>query len=233
MLSVMFALNTKASTSLKDIRIVTEHLPPYQIAVNNQLEGGIVGLKIKELLSNVLPETPIEVLPWARTYQIALNTPNTIIFSLVRTPERENKFIWIGKVVNVPMKLIALKASELQPVSKLSELSDIQIGVKRLDAVTIWLASQGLQFGKELVEVSNTTTTMQLLEKGRIEVIPSTNQVIDFYCQTAGCKRSDFKTIYTFQWFSEELYLAMSLGSDEKLVEELKAEFLKLDFSDK
>ena len=231
MFSVVFALNTKASTSLKDIRIVTEHLPPYQIAVNGQLEGGSVGLKIKKLLSNVLPETTIEVLPWARTYQIALNTPNTIIFSLVRTPERENKFIWIGKVAHVPMELISLKTSQLQPIENLSELNDIKIGVKRLDAVTIWLASQGLNFGEELVEVSNTITTLQLLEKGRIEVIPSTNQVIDFYCQTEGCQSSDFKTIYTFQDFSEELYLAVSLGSDEKLVEQLQAEFLKVDIS--
>lgn len=229
----MFASNTKAGESLKDIRIVTEHLPPYQIAVNNHLEGGTVGLKVKQLLSNVLPDTAIEILPWARTYQIALHTPNTVIFSLVRTPERENKFIWIGKVVHVPMELVSLKTSQLQPVKNLSELSGIKIGVKRLDAVTIWLASQGLEFGKELIEVSNTITTMKLLEKGRIEVIPSTSQVIEFYCQTAGCNSSDFKTIYTFQGFSEELYLAMSLGSDEKLVEELQTEFLKLDFSGK
>lgn len=227
----MFSFKPLANSVDKDIRIVTEHLAPFQITANKVLVGGTVGLPVKQLLADLLPDTQIEVLPWARAYQIALRRPNTVIFSLVRTPEREDKFIWIGKVAHVPMKLIALKASELQPVSKLSELNDIPIGVKRLDAVTIWLASQGLEFDKELIEVSNTTTTMQLLEKGRIEVIPSTNQVIDFYCQTAGCKRSDFKTIYTFQEFSEELYLAVSLGSDEKLVEELQAGFIKLDFS--
>jgi polar amino acid transport system substrate-binding protein len=227
---MLLSFHAQAAIEEAKVRIITEHLAPFQISENHELVGGTVAMEIKQLISKVLPGNKIEVLPWARAFQIASERPNTIIFSLVRTPERENNFIWIGKVAHVPMELIALKTSKLQPISSLSELKDIQIGVKRLDAVTIWLASQGLQFDNELVEIVNTLTTMQMLEKGRIDVIPSTQQVIEFYCKKAGCKTSDFKTIYTLNTLSEDFYLAVSLGTDENLIKQLSAEFTQLNF---
>jgi polar amino acid transport system substrate-binding protein len=226
---MLLSFHSQAESESLKVRIVTEHLAPFQISDNYELIGGIVAIEVQQLINKILPENKIEVLPWARAFQIASERPNTIIFSLVRTPERENKFIWIGKVAHVPMELITLKSSKLQTIKTLAELSDVQIGVKRLDAVTIWLASKGLQFDKELVEIVNTYTTMQMLEKGRIDVIPSTQQVIEFYCKETGCKTSDFKTIYTLKELSEEFYLAVSLGTDENLVKRLRAEFPLLD----
>lgn len=228
-LFMLLSFHLQAESESLKVRIVTEHLAPFQISDNHELIGGTVAIEIQQLINKVLPESKIEVLPWARAFQIATERPNTIIFSLVRTPERENNFIWIGKVAHVPMELISLKTNDLQPISNVSELKDIQIGVKRLDAVTIWLASQGLQFDKELVEIVNTFTTMQMLEKGRIDVIPSTQQVIEFYCKKNGCKTSDFKTIYTLKTLSEDFYLAVILGTDENLVKQLRDEFPLLD----
>lgn len=37
------------------------------------------------------------MLPWARAYKLAQERPNTLIFSLVRNPEREDQFICIEK----------------------------------------------------------------------------------------------------------------------------------------
>ncbi|MBA6390274.1 ABC transporter substrate-binding protein [Colwellia sp. BRX10-3] len=226
---LMFAFYSQANTEYENVHIVTEHLAPYQIGENYELIGGAVGVQMQRLFNKVLPKNKIEVLPWARAYQIALDRPNTIIFSMVRTPERENKFIWIGKVAQVTTELITLKDSKLQPIKSLSELKGIPIGVKRLDAITTFLIDRGFQFNKELVEIINTFSTMQMLEKGRIEVIPSNKQIIDFYCQDTGCKNSDFKTIYTLKELSEEFYLAVSLGTDENLVKQLRAEFPMLD----
>ncbi len=227
---LMFAFNSQANTQTPHVLIVTEHLPPYQLTENNILVGGSVGTQVKQLITKVLPNHTIEVLTWSRAYQIALVRPNTIIFSLVRTPSRENKFIWIGKVAQVTTKLIALKDSELEPVTELTELHNILIGVKRDDAIATHLVDKGFEFEKNLVEIVNTYSTMQMLEKGRIDVIPSNNQVIKFYCQSTGCNKADFKTIYTLEDLSEEFYLAVSLGSDEELVKQLRAEFAKLSF---
>lgn len=226
---VFLAFFSKADVADLDVLIVTEHLPPYQISKDNKLTGGSVAIEIKKLMKTVLPGSSIEVVPWARAYQVALVRPNTIIFSLVRTPEREDKFIWIGKVAQVRTELIALKDSELQPVETLSELKNTRIGVKRQDAVATFLNNNGFEYGKDLVEIVYTMSTMRMLEKGRIETIPSNKQIIDFYCQTAGCANSDFKTLYVFKQLSEEFYLAASLGTDVKLIEKLKVEFANIE----
>ncbi|WP_412972556.1 substrate-binding periplasmic protein [Glaciecola sp. MF2-115] len=229
-LFLLMAVESNAEVTTPEVRIVTEHLPPYQINMDNKLIGGTVGIEMQKLVSKVLPNTNIEVMPWARTYQIALGRPNTVIFSLVRTPEREDKFIWIGKVADVTTELIVLKDSKIDPVKSLDELKNLTIGVKRQDAVATLLSEKGFEYDKNLVAIAYTMSTMRMLERGRIETVPSNQQVIDFYCQTAGCSRSDFKTIYTFKDLSEEFYLAVSLGTDEKLIEQLRSEFGKFDF---
>lgn len=85
-----------------------------------------------------------------------------------------------------------------------------------------FLIEKGVEFDKNLIEIVNPFSTMKMLEKGRIAVIPSNSQVIEFYCQTTGCSTTDFKTIYTLKELSEDLYLAVRLGTDEDLVKQLK-----------
>lgn len=226
----MVVINSRADTENSDVRIVTEHLPPYQISKNNTLIGGTVALEVQKLFEIVSPTSAIEVMPWARTYKLALERPNTVIFSLVRTPEREDKFIWIGKVAQVTTEIIALKSSDLEPVKTLSELKNTRIGVKRQDAISTFLSEKGFEYGKELVEIVYTVSTMRMLENRRVEAIPANRQIIEYYCQKAGCVLSDFKTIYVIKELSEEFYLAVSLGTDKSFVEQLKAEFSQLDF---
>lgn len=228
LLLIVFSLQAPAKPNDGIIRIVTEHLPPYQISRNNDLIGGSVGKEVSELIDIVLPTSKVDVMPWARAYEIALHQPNTLIFSLVRTPEREDKFIWIGKVAHVTTRLISLRDTDIDPVDNLEDLSNIQIGVKRQDAVANFLNQNGFEFERELVEIVNTISTMKMLERHRIDAIPANRHIIQYYCKKTGCETSDFKTIYTFKGLSEEFYLAASLGTDPSIIKQLKEEFANL-----
>ncbi len=207
------------------IRVVTEHLPPYQIGKDKILVGGNVGLPVKSLLKTVAPTAQIEVMPWARAFKIASSRPNTIIFSLVRTPEREDNFIWIGKVAHVKTRLYTLAGSEINPVDNLNELRPFQIGVKRQDAIATYLTQEGFKYGENLIEIVNTVSTVQMLERNRIPIIPGNSQIIEYYCEQTGCDKDNFKIIYTVKDLSEEFYLAVSLGTDPALIKQLRAEF--------
>lgn len=70
---------------------------------------------------------------------------------------------------------------------------------------------------------------MRILEKGRVEVIPSNEQVTIFYCQGLDCNRFYFKTIFTLDELSEAFYLAVSFSTDESLIKQLKARLPKLE----
>lgn len=228
---LLVALCTQANHDIQNVRIVTEHLAPYQISKNNELVSGSIGLQVKAILANVLPHNTIEVLPWTRAFQLASTRPNTIIFSLVRTPEREKNFIWIKQIGEVTTEMISLKDSDIAVASKLPDLKGLAIGVKRQDAISNFLVDRGFEYEKDLIEILSTLSTIQMLEKGRVEVIPASSEIIDFYCQKTGCNRSDFKTIYTVTELSAKFYLAVSLGSDESLIQLLRKGFEDYDFT--
>jgi len=62
----------------------------------------------KAMLSASGQLVPIQLLPWRRAYRMDLSRENTIIFSLVRSPERESFFHWMGPVHSLNGYLIAL-----------------------------------------------------------------------------------------------------------------------------
>ncbi|WP_296507757.1 transporter substrate-binding domain-containing protein [Rhodoferax sp.] len=80
-----------------ELTALTEQLPP----LNMELEGRVTGFA-SELLDLVAAEAGVPlrklVLPWARAYGQALRQPDTLVYSMVRTPEREALFRWIGPI---------------------------------------------------------------------------------------------------------------------------------------
>ncbi len=83
-----------------EIRCVTEEFPPFNYTNEKKLIGISVDI-LHELFKVVEFEYKIEMLPWARAYDIALNEGNVMIFTVGRNANRENLFHWIGKVATV------------------------------------------------------------------------------------------------------------------------------------
>ncbi|MCF7791570.1 MAG: transporter substrate-binding domain-containing protein [Victivallales bacterium] len=82
----------------KDYKIVTEDYPPFNYVENGKLKGistEIIKLILKEINWS---DTDIQVLPWDIALELSKHTPNTIIFSMVRTPKREKNFKWVGPI---------------------------------------------------------------------------------------------------------------------------------------
>ena len=96
LLIVFLMLN--ASSSIAKQLVVTEVLPPYQLYNENNVLSGFSVEVLEALFKITKDDIDLKVLPWARAYRTALNKPNTLIFSLSRSPSRENLFFWGGKL---------------------------------------------------------------------------------------------------------------------------------------
>ncbi|WP_199610370.1 type 2 periplasmic-binding domain-containing protein [Flocculibacter collagenilyticus] len=114
------------------VRVITEHLPPYQVGERERLVGGIVANKVQNALSQVGINVRIEVLPWARAYQLAKTRPNTLLFSVVKTDAREKHFIWLGKIFTTTTYLATYK-NKVAVADELKSLQQHTISVKRDD----------------------------------------------------------------------------------------------------
>lgn len=85
----------RADDAPSAIRIVTEELPPYNMTEDGKLTGMSTEV-VQAILKRIGVKAPIQSMPWARAYDLALNDENVLIYSITRTPERESLFKWVG-----------------------------------------------------------------------------------------------------------------------------------------
>ena len=86
------------SANAQEIKIYTEISPPFQIVDSNGKLTGITTEVVRAVLKQINITTKINIVPWARAIYYGDNEPNTLLFSMIRTPERENKYVWIGSI---------------------------------------------------------------------------------------------------------------------------------------
>lgn len=160
-------------------------------------------------------------MPWARLYKRLSTEADVLAYSLVRTQEREYKFIWIAPLYHVGLSVVSLAKRNL-PARSIHDIRANVIGIKRNDVVSQYLLKNSFEFGKNLIEVKDTSDTLQLLLKGRVDCIPATPIVIEAACKALGCKPSEFKFNFEIPELPQNFYLAASLNSSPLLIERLK-----------
>ena len=122
------------ASSLNDLNYITEIYPPF----NYEKEGRLTGIAIdvleaaSEAVNDPVKRENVQLQPWARGYAAALETPNTVLFSMTRTEARNNLFKWAGPIVDSRIVLWAPKSKGIQ-ISTPSDLNDYRIGVVRED----------------------------------------------------------------------------------------------------
>ncbi|UFH48216.1 substrate-binding periplasmic protein [Pseudomonas sp. KNUC1026] len=150
------------------LRVVTEELPPY----NMSRDGRVTGLST-EIVQAVMREAgasaQIEVLPWARAYDVALNVPNVLIYSIARTPEREPLFQWVGPIAPTRWYLYSLADRPLA-LKSLADAHGHQIATVHEDVGEQYLISKGFKPGTELQATSKYEYNYRKLKVEHVEL---------------------------------------------------------------
>jgi polar amino acid transport system substrate-binding protein len=143
------------------VNIVTEHLPPFQISTPTEIQGFATQI-IVTAFSNTPYSYDIKVFPWSRSYNMALKKENTCIYSMARTSEREDKFIWVHTIAKRNASLIALKSQNLT-ITSLDDAKKYNTAVIRDDVTHQFLLSEGFQEGVNLYVLNDTFSLFKLL----------------------------------------------------------------------
>ena len=162
------------------LNVVTEH----RIPLNYLNEKGEIVGDATQIVRKILESSDVsysmEVYSWARAYYKAQNEPNTMIFSIRRTKEREHKFHWICPLIE----------SEREFIYRLSSRDDIQIvyfndaksyslGVVRDDFTHEKLVTNGFIEGKHLDVNNDGLANLKKLLKGRVDLIVQSDRSIE------------------------------------------------------
>lgn len=130
------------------LRIVTEELPPYNMTQNGKVTGMSTEV-VQAVLKEIGVEASIQPMPWARAYELALNESNVLIYSIARTPAREQLFQWVGAIAPTQWYIFSLAERPVKLIS-LNDARGHQIATVNQDVGEQYLISKGFRIGEEL-----------------------------------------------------------------------------------
>lgn len=224
---VLLVASAYPSTSQEDaaIRIVTEEFPPYDYAAEDGSVEGLATDVVKEALRDLGLIVEIEILPWARAIRLASQEPNVMLYSVVRTAEREDKFHWVGVVCEVRSFLFKLKRRTDIPASDLTQLRDYSVGVVRGWAGQSYLRENGFT---DLQAVAVSEFNIKKLFSGRVDLIEDYEANVIYQMKRLELDYGELEKAYFNADISGPLFAVFSRQTSDKLVDSFKRAFSQI-----
>ncbi len=192
---------------------------------DNKLKGFSVEI-VREIMKKLNINSEIQLVPWARGYNYLENDENTILFATARTPERENKFKWVGPITVVTWEFFAMKNSAL----KINSLDDakklISIGTYKDDAKEVFLKKNGFTNYVTNYGENGDVDNIRKLKLGAIQSIISSRRLLEIACRKFDYDVNDFKKLYTVKKIY--VYIAFSSDVDDSIVRNWQTELNKM-----
>lgn len=210
---LVFLVGTGGGLLGENLTIYCEDDPPNQIITSDGRLTGMTVEIIREIQQRVGNQDPITVVPWARGFDAVQKNPNTVLFSMSRTAERDPLFHWIGPVLETNYGFYARADSSLS-ITSLEEAKKLKrIGVYLNDVRDVLLTRAGFT---NLDRTSNNIQNVKKVMAGRIEAYASAPGSIESEAQAAGYQASDLKELFTFM--RVQLYIVLSRGTPEGVI---------------
>lgn len=197
-------------------KVYTEQNPPYNFVDNGKIAGHATKLveKLFAQCGHKMADDSVHLLPWARGYHEVLHENNTMLYSMIRTPEREALFQWVGPVGKMTLALIAKKSTHLS-VATPAMLHRYKIATIPDTASEKALLALGFQ-PSELERFANALSQLKKLKENRIDAIAFSVEGAFSLLKEMGCDVSEYEVVYVLQ--ESDLYFAFHKDTSLKLI---------------
>ena len=211
---IMFLILLMPITSgwSQELTIISEENPPFNFNKNGVFTGSATEV-VREIMRRLKQPAGIEVMTWARAYQLARTRPNVVLFSTTRTKEREDLFHWVGPIFKVRFGFYARKGSNLV----LTCLADAKkvgaIATYKDDVREQLLKSMGFT---NLDSSKSPASNLKKLLAGRVDLWLYSNLGVPSVAEQMGINPDDVEFILPFKDFFA--YIAVSKGTPQAVV---------------
>ena len=212
--------NTTMSVNLT---YYTEQLPPYNYMENGTLKGISVDLleAIAEKMGKKVAREEIKLVPWTEGYQAALTQNNTVLFTTVRIPEREQSFKWAGPIYTDTYVLFAQPNQKIT-IEKPEDLKRYRIGVIVDDVAVQQLLNAGVN-KSQLVQETNASTLVEKLNNGEIDLWVYPEEAGRYFSEQVTGNYYSYKIVYKLQ--TQDVYYAFSKDVPDSVVQSFQQAF--------
>lgn len=202
-----------AGTSAVDLFYMTEQYYPY----NYEKAGVLQGISV-EILRRVwselgVGEQSVEVLPWARGYTLVQREPNTMLFSMARTPEREDLFQWVGPIATARFVLSAKKNRKIQ-IGSYDDIGHYSVGTL-IDDVTDALLEKIKPYAR-VESVSDMAFNLKMLDNDRIDLVAYEEKSLQRLMTEHGYDPTSVETVFVLKETS--VFFAFHRDTSEELI---------------
>lgn len=213
LIALLLSVGLSGLALSQPLTILCEDDPPDQfLSSDGKLSGYTIDL-VREIQRRVGTHDPIAMVPWARGYKMIQEDPNTVLFQIVWTPERNDLFKWLGPIKETVFGFYSRSDSNLR-IGSMEDAKRVRaIGVYRSDVRDQMLTDAGFT---NLERAGDNVTNVKKLMAGRIDLYVSTNSAYADDARAAGFKPEDLRLVYAFQ--QSQIYIAMSKGTPDAIV---------------
>lgn len=221
MFKYLFLLFISCGVRAETIKVVTSEFPPFQYTENNKIVGLTTEI-VEAVIKDAGYSSEMKIYPWPRTYKMGLKEPNVLIFSIVRTPEREKLFKWIGVIAPYNVYFWKLKSRKDIKISSLEDAKKYVAGAVIDDNKADQLQKLGFVLGKNLELVSSDEFNLNKLFAKRIDIMTFDELSFRHKVESAGMDFSKVEKIMKLEGSSHELQLAANIETPDAVVEKLR-----------
>ena len=188
------------------VNFLTEENPPLNFLRDGEISGVATGV-VREMAKRASVPATVLLIPWADAFSRAQQEAETCVYSVVRNPEREKLFQWIGPIARGEWSLFAREGFP-SDLKKLDQLMKFRIGVVN-DARAVYLRSRGF---KNLIVAERNLDLAAMLtgdakELGRADLWFTQSAGAPDFAKQAGV--NDLKMVFS-ALMSQDYWLACS-----------------------
>ncbi len=196
--AIFFSANVLA----QGLSIYCEDDTPFQfIGTEGRLTGFTIEI-VREIQKRVGNTDEIHMVPWARGLGHLNTEPNSLLFSMARTAERDSQYQWIGPITEATYGFY-VKADSTLKIANLEDAKGVGlIGVYRDDVRDQFLTKHGFT---NLDRANSNMSSFKKLMLGRNVMYVDSPMGVRSLAESAGYKLTDVKVIYNFLKI-QELY---------------------------
>ena len=206
-------LNT--STFPGTLQVYTEQYPP--LTFRNSF-GEITGFGsdiVYEIMKRSQLYEDVRLTFWSVGYELALNNPNVCLFTMDRTPIREELFQWVGPI-GTNTTWFYTRAGSGTVINSLDDAKNLSA----VGTVSSWFSTQYLQeLGfTNLVSDREPAVMAQKLMDGEVDAFVCTG--VTFPDILASIEYTWDQVVPAFELMSTDYYIAFSLNTDQATIDQ-------------
>ena len=218
MLLALFSNNVASSVTL---RFVAEDLYPLHFIDDNKKPNGFLVELVAKVLSECQCQGRVEIMPQARAVKELKSNENTLMISLLKTPQRSDAFNFLGSVFFADVYLIGLKIRSFS-LFDLKSAHGLRVSTVRGYFSHYYLEKSGFSTEHDLVLAPDNESLLHMLYKGRTDLVLTNTLSLDKELRSIGLDPDQIEEKLSLNDFPNELHFVANKQLDPEVARKLK-----------